>query len=418
MHAYALRVCARTRMRACLRTAPSLTQHPLRSPAHHRHALLFPFALAHSRLLSPPVARPPLPFLVCFRACSFTNLAPEALQGRARLLDGEALNGPSAWSQRTVARSVWCSDSAQCGPLQRTVRKLVDTWRCDGLTSSGKSWVVEKGPVDGLFICRDFLSPEEVGALRLLFNAHNGWAMYNWGNIGRKSELASVLQRIDFGLPDMTAEGVAAQRSLVQPIGELQQQIISLLEARLRAAFGTVAWGGPCQPSSSRGGGAICRPALAPNMMQFTRIAPGTCLGNHFDRRDKWDEGIASIAWSEAAGTSDERGDRWTLRMQCGPPGPGQKDLTVEMPAGSAYIMGGIAQGRTGVCSMGRVAHEMCSCCWTHGVWNEASQITRESITLRVFTPNWGREGSKSDATLEDTKLPWGPEAASNANAD
>ena len=41
--------------------------------------------------------------------------------------------------------------------------------------------------------------------------------MYNWGSVGRHNELASVLQRIDFGLPDMTAEGVAAAKSLVQP---------------------------------------------------------------------------------------------------------------------------------------------------------------------------------------------------------
>ena len=31
--------------------------------------------------------------------------------------------------------------------------------------------------------------------------------------------------------------------------------------------------------------------------MQFTQIGPGRCLGNHFDRRDKWREGIASVAW-------------------------------------------------------------------------------------------------------------------------
>jgi hypothetical protein len=82
-------------------------------------------------------------------------------------------------------------------------------------------------------------------------------------------------------------------------VGELQQQLISLLEARLRAAFGPTAWGGEEEVS----------PDVRPNMLQFTRIAPGTCLGNHFDRRDKWEEGIASIAWSETAGHHDPRGD-------------------------------------------------------------------------------------------------------------
>ena len=53
-------------------------------------------------------------------------------------------------------------------------------------------------------------------------------------------------------------------------------------------------------------------------MMQFTQIGPGRCLGNHFDRRDKWREGIASVAWSETAGdaSGDARGDAWTLCMQ------------------------------------------------------------------------------------------------------
>ena len=376
---------------------------------------------------------------------SFADLPSlETLSGRPRLLDGEAQFGPSAWSQRTVARGVWCSDSAQGGPLQRTVRKLLRAWRGPGSgagngrpgspspasSSSGRegggaaaaaaaaardeaiaagcatgTWKIEAGPVDGLWICRDFLSIEEVTALRQLFSAQNGWTLYNWGSIGRKNDLASVLQRIDFGLPEMTAEGVAAARNTVQPIGELQQQILTLLELRLREAFGEAAWGGPerdgCPP-----------PSIRPNMMQFTRIAPGTCLGNHFDRRDKWDEGIASVAWSDVAGVADPRGDRWTLRMQCGPSGPGQKDLTVEMPAGSAYILCGVAQGRTGVCQRRCVAHENCSCCWTHGIWNEASQHTRQSVTMLVFMKNWGRaSGRRGSNPYASEPLPPPPTA-------
>lgn len=330
------------------------------------------------------------------RTRRFTNLSQlDSLQGRARLLDGAESHGPSAWSQRTVAKSVWCSDSAQCGPLQRTLRKLADIWRAPDSTS----WDVEAGIVDGLYVCKNFLSLEEVTALRLLFSAHNGWTLYNWGNIGRKSELASVLQRIDFGLPEMTAEGVAAARSLVQPIGELQQQLITMLEERLRAAFGRPAWGGYDERS------------IHPNMMQFTRIAPGTCLGNHFDRRDKWDEGIASIGWSDDAGNGDPRGDPWTLRMQRGPNGPTQETLTADMPAGAAYILTGVSQGRTGVCQRHCVAHEMCSCCWTHGIWNEASQHTRQSITMRVFNTQWGRDQASSTATA-DAQQPWGPPPA------
>ena len=128
-------------------------------------------------------------------------------------------------------------------------------------------------------------------------------------------------------------------------------------------------------------------------MMQFTRISPGTCLGNHFDRRDKWHEGIASIAWSDACGScGDPKGDPWMLRMQSGPPtAPSTKTCDTNMPPGSAYILTGHAQGRTDVCLKKKVAHEYCQCCWTHGIWNEMSSAVRESITLRVFDPEWGR---------------------------
>jgi len=209
--------------------------------------------------------------------------------------------------------------------------------------------------------------------------------MYNWGNVGRKAELASVMQRIDFGLPEMTAEGVAAARSTVQPIGEMQLQIISLFERRLRAAFGAVAWGGLDAVSPK-----ATSPALSPNMMQFTRINPGTCLGNHYDRRDKWEEGIASIGWSDGAGRNDGRGEPWTLRMEKGVL-PNRETVDTRLPAGSAYIICGRAQGRTEVCEKKCVAHAMCSCCWTHGIWNESTELVRQSLTLRVYDPQWGR---------------------------
>ena len=78
--------------------------------------------------------------------------------------------------------------------------------------------------------------------------------------------------------------------------------------------------------------------------------------------------------------------------MQCGPAGSGQKEETCTIPPGAAYILSGVAQGRTGFCEQGKVAHNMCSCCWTHGIWNEGSTHTRESITLRVFDTEWGRD--------------------------
>jgi hypothetical protein len=182
-------------------------------------------------------------------------------------------------------------------------------------------------------------------------------------------------RRIDFGPPSMTAEGVAAARSFVQPIGALRKTLVALLAARLRAAFAaTRLWEG-----------------TEVNMMQFTQIGSGDVLANHYDRRDKWDEGIASIGWSEAAG-ADARGDPWTLTMACGLKGPAQRNLKLSLPAGCAYILSGPAQGRTGTCERGKVAHEQCGCCWTHGVANDASSLVRQSVTLRVYQKAWGYE--------------------------
>ena len=98
--------------------------------------------------------------------------------------------------------------------------------------------------------------------------------------------------------------------------------------------------------------------------------------------------------------------------MQCGPAGPGQREVTATIPPGAAYIIAGVAQGRTNVCEMHRVAHAMCNCCWTHGVWNEGSSLTRESITLRVFDTEWGRE-----IVLNAVEVVEADEAADGADA-
>ena len=113
-------------------------------------------------------------------------------------------------------------------------------------------------------MCHGFLSTGEVLWLRRLFSAHQGWAMYNWGSVGKNGgvgkngDLASMLERIDFGPAEMQArcsemhrspatpphgrlqpyptgatpslhdtphqaEGVAAAKSFIQPVGELRQ---------------------------------------------------------------------------------------------------------------------------------------------------------------------------------------------------
>ena len=88
----------------------------------------------------------------------FAHMAAlEALHGRPRAYE-------SGRSERAVARSVWCADSAQCGPLQRTIRSLIGVWR--GAQPEGVTWKVENGPVEGLYWCKDFLSEDEVRATR------------------------------------------------------------------------------------------------------------------------------------------------------------------------------------------------------------------------------------------------------------
>ena len=38
---------------------------------------------------------------------------------------------------------------------------------------------------------------------------------------------------------------------------------------------------------------------IEPDTLQMTKIGEAQKLANHWDRRDRWQEGIASVAWSE-----------------------------------------------------------------------------------------------------------------------
>jgi hypothetical protein len=178
----------------------------------------------------------------------------------------QKLGDDQQWS--TDRQKQWSTDSDVGGPLQRTLSRLLRIWRAVHVEKvPGTVWQSEPGPIEGVLVVRDFLNSDEVRTFRLLFAAAHPWGMYHWGKVGQRAELASVLSRIDFGLPDMTAEGVAAAKSNVQPIGELQLQVISLLEERLRRAFGKAAWGGE-----------IVSPMLSPNMMQVRRASPADLL--------------------------------------------------------------------------------------------------------------------------------------------
>ena len=72
-------------------------------------------------------------------------------------------------------------------------------------------------------MCHGFLSTGEVLWLRRLFSAHQGWAMYNWGSVGKNGgvgkngDLASMLERIDFGPAEMQARCSEMHRSPATP---------------------------------------------------------------------------------------------------------------------------------------------------------------------------------------------------------
>ena len=374
-----------------------------------------------------PAPRPP-PTRACAQLHALRLLLDQPLfaaaQQRQRGQEGAAAP-PSrgASQQRAVVRSLVCQEAFRHGPLHRAMAAFEGAWRGAAVPAEA-SLEANAAGVPGLHVCRGFLNEEEarrpprppsrrrcrgpraaapsvrcaacVGSTPHTRGGHcttgAEWARRRGSRrccgppaaplraapprgAFLTARVPAARRRIDFGPPSMTAEGVAAARSFVQPIGALRKTLVALLAARLRAAFAaTRLWEG-----------------TEVNMMQFTQIGSGDVLANHYDRRDKWDEGIASIGWSEAAG-ADARGDPWTLTMACGLKGPAQRNLKLSLPAGCAYILSGPAQGRTGTCERGKVAHEQCGCCWTHGVANDASSLVRQSVTLRVYQKAWGYE--------------------------
>ena len=54
------------------------------------------------------------------------------------------------------------------------------------------------------------------------------------------------------------------------------------------------------------------------------------------------------------------------------------------------------------MCERHCVAHAHCNCCWTHGIWNESNGLTRQSVTLRVYDPDWGRRRDEPEERSEE----------------
>jgi len=150
-------------------------------------------------------------------------------------------------------------------------------------------------------------------------------------------------------------------------LGSLRAELVQMLGARLQYVFSPVQlW-----------------PDMEPDNLQLTKIGCAQKLANHWDRRDRWEEGIASVAWSELPSEADLRGEPWILNMERG----SKKELRavqLTMQPGSAYILMGAAQGCTKQCERRCVGHNRCNCCWTHGVL-ASSDVVRQSMTLRVL---------------------------------
>ena len=152
-------------------------------------------------------------------------------------------------------------------------------------------------------------------------------------------------------------------------LGAARAELLQMLSDRLRTVFAP----------------AELWATTEPDTLQIMKVGAQQVLANHWDRRDKWLEGIASVAWGELPAEGANRGEGYTLAMQRGPKRE-IEEVKVEMVAGAAYVLMGHAQGHTRVCQKHCSGHNRCNCCWTHGVrMAPTSTVTRHSMTLRVL---------------------------------
>ena len=275
-------------------------------------------------------------------------------------------SGRSGSSDHALAERADPSDTKL---LREAMTELRRVWRG---REPGSDWLVEAdaGGVPGLFVCNDFVNAQEVEALRTLMGAHRQWAHCHFGMSGRLGELASVVQRIDFG-PSAGETGHGGGVMSVSPmwrLGSLRAEMVMMVSDRLKHVFREQhLW-----------------KAVQPDVLQLTKLRCGQQLTNSFDRRERWQEGIASVVWSELPCEGDLRGETWSLVMERG----AKKDkltATMHMQPGCAYVLTGAAQGSTRQCEKHTVGHNLCACCWSHGVrMNSASTLSHQSMTMRV----------------------------------
>jgi len=261
--------------------------------------------------------------------------------------------------------------------------ELRKVWAGDTPSGAEGAWSVERsvGGVPGLAVCINFLDAKEVEAMRTIFGSHRTWAQYSYGTARGAKGLLAVVQRIDFGPEGLQAEGLVGG-SPVWRLGKARAALLQLLGDRLRRVFGEARLWMETQPDT----------------MQLTKIGANQKIANHLDRRDKWLEGIATLAWSELPCEADLRGESWTLNMEIGK-GPTKRVAKVPMQPGSAYVLMGAAQGCTRVCKRKCVGHSTCTCCWTHGVdMVPGASVTRHSMTLRVLNEDSDDSDDDDDA--------------------
>eukprot|EP00613_Pedinella_sp_CCMP2098_P025433 CAMPEP_0171708392 /NCGR_PEP_ID=MMETSP0991-20121206/14912_1 /TAXON_ID=483369 /ORGANISM="non described non described, Strain CCMP2098" /LENGTH=620 /DNA_ID=CAMNT_0012298413 /DNA_START=186 /DNA_END=2048 /DNA_ORIENTATION=+ len=341
-------------------------------------------------------------------------------------------------------------DSAQ--EVELKLRALQGVWRDVSRLEIEAMGVSAPQDVQGLLICDRFLDEQEAGALRDFFHAHlpNEWSMYVYGKkrVGksggggasgdassgggggasrrRGEELASTLQRIDYydgemcGEGDVVAEGRTGKegRDSVRSMDSCHRAVLGLVARRMRWWVGK---GHDRQQQETscplQGEGStnkrrkLSRPLESsplwptpnqPNALQFTQMAQAELLDSHFDHRGRWGDGIATVAWSSSSTAVADAAGLWTLVMQ-----RGKDTKKFVLGPGAAYVLSGAAQGTTAACQQRKQGHQSCRCCWTHGVTPvpDGSVSKRQSMTIRAFQGDWGREPASQSKVIAAAPL-------------
>ena len=234
----------------------------------------------------------------------------------------------------------------------------------------------------------------EVVALRSIMGCHREWVRgpiaggYAYGS---KVRHADCVQRIDFGPRQLAPEEMLNDAQMWR-LGELRTELLTLVCERLRVA---------CKAAGLWG-------AATPDAMQLMQMGAGQQLAQHYERRERWQDGVASIAWSSLPSEADARGDAWSLVLERGASRKDVQSVTLPLPPGAAFVLTGVAQGSTRRCAARTTGHKSCGCCWTHGMacLPADALADRQSLTLRVLadSEDEDEEQDQEAAAAEEEK--------------